>query len=220
MGANAPNVNARAPMNTIGKAAVVGAACAACCAVPLAASLLAGSAAASLALPSWGLWLGAGLAGTAGFLLWRKRKRASGCSSAADCGCPPSDKIDLASATQPPTPQPVENGPPAFCSLTDNNYARRVATIQALSEKWLREAHRAPFQLRLSYAAEAATELQDLVHQERSCCAPVDFALHQDKAGVHLTIRLPAQDGESTEELFQQFVPPAVQARLSVSATI
>lgn len=190
-------------MKTTTKLLGFSAACAACCAVlPLAGSVLAGSTA--IALLSESLeWLGIiGIAGVAGFLLWRLNR--SQAKAASSCGC----------ATASPTPSAAA---PIACTLTPGDFKERIAWIRDLAKDSLLKARRDDLTLHLTYAKIAGDRVREMVDKEQACCAFMQFDLHEDARGVHLTMTAPENARAAAHDLFAHFAPELAATAQSTS---
>lgn len=191
------------------KAAVgVGAACAACCAIPLfggAAALTAGSTAiaaigASLATcaDEFAL-LGAVLLVVAlggGLMAWRRRRSALGNSQVSACSgaCNANDQAALLA-----------------CALPSDQLAERLSWIRRVTSHGLVTHRRDGASLRLSCKLSSLPDLQRLVALEALCCPHLSFSLNR-AAGMAILV-ITALEGHESEAdwLFAQFVPLQVQ---------
>jgi hypothetical protein len=192
-----------ATLKTSTKYLAVGAACAACCALPLALPLLAGSAALAI-LGSAGATAAAALAA---FLLLRGKPSVSSDCSNASCTCGDTAKVAaLAGGTAP-----------IACTLTPGDYNARLLRIRDLAAHSLRTARREPLRLHLTYAPEAAKEVRSLVREEQACCAFMQFAVRDDAQGVHVTITAPEEAREAANDLFVHFAPMLAQESISTA---
>ena len=92
------------------------------------------------------------------------------------------------------------------CTLDAPDFKERVAVIRDLASRYLLSSKREHLALRLTYAAEALPEVEDLVAKESDCCAFLDFDL---RAGdrVKLTITAPKSAALAADELFAHFAP-------------
>jgi hypothetical protein len=188
------------------KIIALGAACAACCALPVAGPLLAGALAGS-ALASLGLetleWsAGLGAAGLVVFLLLQRRRpgRVSSSASIEDfCGC-----SGVGNSAQ--SAQATELAPIA-CTLTASDFKERVSWIRDLAGESLLRVRREPLALHLTYDVAAADRVREMVRNEEACCAFLRFDLRSDARGIHLTITAPEGARETANELFAYFAP-------------
>jgi hypothetical protein len=182
-------------VNTSAKFIGLGAACVACCALPVVGVALAGTAFASLVSTYAGWIAAAGILSVAGILLLRNR---SATPSQAGCGC--------SSACQVNPIRDAETSPIA-CTLSPGAYGERVAWIQNLARDALISARRDDLVLHLSYAAHAAPRVREMVEKEKACCAFLTFAFSGDVAGIHLKITAPEEAREAADVLFAHFAP-------------
>lgn len=191
-------------MKAFTKILAVGAACAACCAIPLVGPLLAGAFAGS-ALAGFGAdtlpcTAFIGVLGLTGFLLWRvQRLEAAVCAPSSGCGC------SLAPLVLPPARETKRI--PIACTLSSLDYKERAARIRNLAARSLRSARRDDLRLVLTYAPEAADEVRALTHEEQACCAFLQFDIQDDGLGVDLTITAPEDARAAADDLFAQFAP-------------
>lgn len=195
-------------MKSSTKYLALGAACAACCALPLTVPLLAGSAALAF-LNSAQVWsIGAlAAAALAVFLFLRAKPSVSCASSNASCGCGDTAKVvGLVGAAAP-----------IACTLTPGDYKARVLRIRDLATRSLRTARREPLRLHLTYASEAAQEVRGLVREEQACCPFLQFAVRDDAQGVHVTITAPEEARGASNDLFVHFAPELAQESISTA---
>lgn len=195
-------------MRPMTAALALGGACAACCALPLAAG------ASMLAAAGGGAYLG-GAAGLAvavggGAFAWNAlRRRAPAAASipavrASSCGCAPStskkdSKVEEAIA----------------CTLQGDDFRSRTAWIRSIAERHLRKSMRSPLTLYLVYAKEAADDVREMVRKEQDCCAFLRFDLSVGKDEVHLMITAPEAAREAADMLFDHFAPDAAPAAVA-----
>jgi hypothetical protein len=186
-------------------------ACAACCAIPLAAPLIGGLAAGGL-IVSFGeggeLIAAFSVAGLFAFLIWRYRRsqRAAHESASEACGC-----AAPANTLQDPEPAPIA------CTLTQGDFKERVQWIRKLSHESLRDVHREPLALHLTYDVSAAPRVREMVRKEEACCAFLHFDLREDAQGVHLSITAPENVREAANELFAHFAPELAASQSSAT---
>lgn len=175
-------------------------ACAACCAIPLAAPLF-GSAAISTALIGFGetaeRGLAFGAAALLSFLAWRnwRSRRALMETTTGACGCAAPQEFNVGRAA------------PIACTLTPGDFKQRVQWIRGLAQNALRQAHRNDLTLYLTYDRSAADQVRDMVRKEEACCAFLGFQLHEDAGGVHLAVTAPEAARAAAEDLFAHFAP-------------
>lgn len=93
------------------------------------------------------------------------------------------------------------------CTLGADDFKGRVADIRDLARRSLRQSHREPLTLHLTYDSDALAEVRDLVAKEADCCAFLDFNLRHDAAAVHLAITAPPSAADAADELFAHFAP-------------
>lgn len=181
----------------------LGAACAACCLLPGAGILFAGTFLGSLSAGvGFGLlgWFGAiGAASVIALLLalaWRRVRPASCGAPQAACGCGASVAAE-------------EAGPrvPIACSLTPQDRKLQLERIRTLARRSVQAAKREPLKLHLTYAVEAAEKVHEVVQVESLCCGFLDFDLRGDANGVYLTITAPESARDAAKILFDQFAP-------------
>jgi hypothetical protein len=184
-------------------------ACAACCAIPLAAPLF-GSAAISAAIVGLGETAERGLAfGAAAFLAfmawrgWRSRLGPLQDAGAA-CGCGPAQENDHTHTVAP-----------IACTLTPDDFKQRAVWIRGLAQDALQQARRDDLTLYLTYARSAAPRVNDMIRKEKSCCPFLRFDLHEDASGIHLTIAAPEDARAAAEDLFAHFAPEFASSKTS-----
>ena len=85
----------------------------------------------------------------------------------------------------------MTNDLPIACTLSASDYRQRLAEIAALSRDALRRVEQRGLTLDLRYAPEAAARVRQLVEQERTCCAFLQFELHEDDVEVRLLVTAP-----------------------------
>ena len=96
--------------------------------------------------------------------------------------------------------------PPVACCLSAGEYQSRIAWIESLARKSLREHVRDGLVLRLIYKQEAAGEVRRMVEQKRQCCAFLAFDLEQQPDAVCVAITAPEAAREAADGLFGQFL--------------
>jgi hypothetical protein len=102
----------------------------------------------------------------------------------------------------------TENAPIA-CTLNPGEYEARLASIAALNHDALLSHARNDLELRLSYSANAAERVREMVRQERECCAFLAFALDEGPEETRLTITVPERARDAADLMFAQFLQPA-----------
>ena len=95
---------------------------------------------------------------------------------------------------------------PIVCCLGADDYKDRVAWIEDLTRRALRQHTCSDLVLDLSYALEAAPDVRTMVEQERICCPFLDFDLIETLDAVNVTIIVPESARESANMLFQPFL--------------
>ena len=95
---------------------------------------------------------------------------------------------------------------PIACCLGADDYRERSAWIEDLTHRALRQHTRSDLVLDLSYALEAASDVQNMVEQERICCPFLDFHFIETPDAVNVTIIVPESARESANMLFQPFL--------------
>ena len=189
------------------RTAVLGvtAGCAACCSVPLITAMIAsaGLAGVGSAWLGWGFGLALIAAAFAAFAFLRRRPIAAACRS-EDCGCGP------LSPSQKDTAASADDGAVIACSLAANDFKQRSAWIHELARKHLRRSRRTPLTLDLTYEAQAAEQVREMVAKEQTCCSFLRFDLQEKPDAVRLTITAPEKAREAADVLFDHFAPASV----------
>lgn len=98
----------------------------------------------------------------------------------------------------------MANDLPIACTLSASDYRSRLAEIAALSRDVLRRVERRGLSLDLRYAPEAATRVRQLVEQERSCCAFLQFELQESADEVRLLVTAPPVAAEVVPDLLAE----------------
>ncbi len=101
-------------------------------------------------------------------------------------------------------PQPPHR-PPIACSLGAADYQERVRWIADLNRRALRADRHQDLRLELTYAAEAAEKVRQLVQREAQCCPFFTFQIDNEADSVRLTITAPTAARDSAHLLFEQF---------------
>ena len=94
--------------------------------------------------------------------------------------------------------------PPIACTLAPSEYRERLASIVRLARNALRGFKRRDLALELRYAPEAASQVREMVRNERVCCEFLRFDLRETPQEVVLTIRAPEEARTVLETLFGQ----------------
>jgi hypothetical protein len=98
-------------------------------------------------------------------------------------------------AEHTPTERPMTAAVPIACTLAPDALVGRVEWITTLNRAFLRAHASQGTALLLTYAADAAAEVRELVRRERECCAFLTFALDEADDAVRLRIEAPDVDG-------------------------
>ncbi len=163
-----------------------GAACAACCAVPLAAVVLGTGAASVLATwfePLAGLLL-ASAAVAAGVVWWRRRASrpspdASACSTDGSCGCK--------TVIDEPTARAVG------CTLDARDMPARSEAFRTLFATALKRRSSAPGRVEwtLAWSPQVESDARALAAAESGCCSFFSFDLERSGTELRWTARTP-----------------------------
>jgi hypothetical protein len=97
---------------------------------------------------------------------------------------------------------------PIACTLTVGDLRDRLAWIATLNRDALLGYDRTDLTLRLRYAPKAVQQVQELMRQERACCAFLTFEVHEQTDAVILTIKAPEEARSTVDALFEAFLPP------------
>jgi len=92
------------------------------------------------------------------------------------------------------------------CSLAAGAHKDRMAWIESLAKRALRGHGQSDLTLHLAYAPEFASEVRELIAQERICCPFLTFDLFQTAEAFCVTITAPEGTHESVNTLFEHFV--------------
>lgn len=98
---------------------------------------------------------------------------------------------------------------PLACTLAPGAYRERMVWIRELTTRSLRDYRRDGLALHLTYDAEAAERVRELVQRERACCGFLAFDLRQDADAARLTVTAPEAALETADLLFEPFLPLA-----------
>jgi hypothetical protein len=90
---------------------------------------------------------------------------------------------------------------PIACTLSATDNRGRLAQIAALSRDALRHVERRGLTLDLRYAPEAAARVRQLVEQERTCCAFLQFYLQESADEVRLLVTAPPAAADALPDL-------------------
>lgn len=98
------------------------------------------------------------------------------------------------------------------CTLAPGAYMERMAWIQELTTRSLRDHRRDGLVLHLTYDARAAQRVRELIQREQVCCGFLIFDLRHEADALRLTITAPEEAREAADLLFAPFLPPASSA--------
>ena len=96
---------------------------------------------------------------------------------------------------------------PIACTLQGTSSQERLAWIEELARDGLRAVTRDDLRLELSYTADVAGRVREMVGKEQVCCAFLNFELTETGEDVRLTITAPERVREVADALFEPFVP-------------
>lgn len=100
------------------------------------------------------------------------------------------------------------------CTLDGAALQRRLAWIRRVTDRHLLSHRLDGTVLRLTYRGAALSDLEQIVAQERDCCAFMRYSLERLPDAVMLTIDAPRGAGTDARWLFEQF-QPSEQLRVS-----
>lgn len=98
----------------------------------------------------------------------------------------------------------MTNDLPIACTLSASDYRQRLAEIAALSRDALRRVEQRGLTLDLRYAPEAAARVRQLVEQERTCCAFLQFELYEDDHEVRLLVTASPAAADAVPDLLAE----------------
>ena len=101
---------------------------------------------------------------------------------------------------------------PIACTLDAAAHRDRTEWIAALNQRSLRAHRRDHMSLVLTYDARAAADIEQLVAQERRCCAFLSFQVAPSIDVVQLTVTAPQEATSALAEIFAPFLSGAVDA--------
>lgn len=192
-------------MRPMTAALALGGACAACCALPLAAGLSVFAATGGAAYVGGLTWaaVAAGVGALAWYVLRRRPMPARSATARAvpNCGCAP------ASSRKDEAAEEV-----IACTLQGDDFKSRAAWIRGIAKRHLKKSMRSPLTLYLVYAPEAEDDVREMVSKERDCCAFLRFDLSVANGEVHLLITAPEAAREAADMLFDHFAPDLAPA--------
>ncbi|MHB1220272.1 MAG: hypothetical protein ACYC1L_18965 [Alphaproteobacteria bacterium] len=94
---------------------------------------------------------------------------------------------------------------PVACTLGLGDFKTRIGWIREVNKRALRSHARDGLALRLTYAADAASSVRELVRRETACCGFLRFDVREEIDAVHLTITAPEEARVAAETMFEQF---------------
>jgi hypothetical protein len=92
------------------------------------------------------------------------------------------------------------------CTLGPRDFKDRLVSISMLARDALRGYKREGLVLELRYAPEARDRVREMVRNEQTCCAVLDFQLRESPSEIRLTIMAPEAAREAADIMFEQFV--------------
>ena len=98
---------------------------------------------------------------------------------------------------------------PIACALGPRQFEDRLTWIAALNREALLDHERRDLILKLRYAPQAYSRVQEMVRGEQKCCAFLDYDLRESTHDVRLTITAPMQAREAAEAMFETSVGEA-----------
>jgi hypothetical protein len=177
-------------------------ACMLCCAILL-SSLSSGVL--EMSAMMWRATSGADVIISAAILaLWFAKSSRNALTNVKACGCASNTSCHT---TTSDSDSPNDAKAIIACTLSANDYQVRVNWIRELNARSLRHTERSPHSLRLSYNANAATDVRKLVQAEQDCCAFLKFQQIDKPDGVVLTITAPTEiDAADADAVLAPFV--------------
>jgi len=100
------------------------------------------------------------------------------------------------------------------CTLTTGDLDERVNGIRALASESLLRVRREPLAPHLTYAADTAERVCEMVRKEEACCFFLRFDLFEDAHGIHLSVIAPEEARAAARELFIHFAPELARSEL------
>ena len=94
---------------------------------------------------------------------------------------------------------------PVACTLGAGDFRARLDWIAELNKAALRQHLREDLRLELTYAAEARTQVLEMVRREQECCAFLTFQVRDEPGLVRVTIVAPEAAREAAETVFEPF---------------
>ena len=102
---------------------------------------------------------------------------------------------------------------PIACTLGVGDYQARTRWIAELNQRSLRSHRRDDLSLHIDYEVGALAAVEELVRQERGCCAFLTVEIEQRPTSVHLTVMAPEDARAAADTLFEDFIARSVQPR-------
>lgn len=95
------------------------------------------------------------------------------------------------------------------CTLSGDDYQKRLAAIAKLAGHALRRFERDDLRLTLHYDITAAARVRAMVTEEQACCGFLTFELDEEDANeVRVSIRAPDEARLVADEIFAVFIGP------------
>lgn len=105
----------------------------------------------------------------------------------------------------------TEAVPPLICSLGAGEFRERLDWIAALNRTALLDAHRDGRRLILTYRADQADHIREMIRRESQCCGFLNFAVDEGREAITLTITAPASAPDILDAIFDPFTGRAEQ---------
>jgi hypothetical protein len=93
------------------------------------------------------------------------------------------------------------------CTLSAADFKNRSKWLNDLTSEALASYQVKGLTARLTYKADAATDVEQLVRQEQGCCSFLRFDLSRGSDLIELTITAPEDAGEDAQALFAHLIP-------------
>jgi hypothetical protein len=113
----------------------------------------------------------------------------------------------------------MTEAPPLACTLAPAEFKDRLARIDGLARDALRGHARRDLVLDLRYAPEARDRVREMVRNERTCCAFLNFDLREGSNEIRLVITALESAREAADMLFAQFVAAPVASACGCAAS-
>ena len=105
------------------------------------------------------------------------------------------------------------NDIPIACSLGAGDYLARKRWIADLNQRSLQGHRRDDLTVHIDYQADALDEVENLVRQERACCAFLTCEIEQRPGSVHLRVTAPEDARLAADTLFEDFIASGPSTR-------